>query len=645
MTRRRRGAAPQALRAGLGLRGHRSLVGLLGCLALVGCAGLPTPEAAPAEARNGASNEVFALVTPQEFEQQSPTLGVEIEIEAPADLKALLLRHLDLVRLGRLPRGDVDDTEWARLIDASPAQVRELLQTEGYFTPRVAVARTPGRASSQADLVRLSVEPGARARISRVTIEAEGDLERAVAAGDDRAAATLAQLRSAWELPVGSGFRNPAWSTAKSAGLARLRAAGYATASWSGTGADINVERNEVRLFLVADSGPLFRLGSLQIEGLVAQDAQTVTNLAFTQRGTPVSEALMLDFQERLQKSGLFDTVSVTLDTDPTHADDATVLVRLREAPLQVYTFGVGISANTGARASVEHRYRRVFGLPLSSKVKIEVGEKRQAWDAELSGRPDERLYRNLLGGAVERLVSDNDVVLSQRVRLGRTQDTQRIERLFYVEAERSSRRTNAGDRNDALAFSLNFHGGWRDLDSVVLPTQGETLAIQLGAGQSSGTDADRGPFVRAYGRVTVYRPLGRTWYGQARLELGQVFLGPRMVVPESLKWRAGGDESVRGYAFRSLGPVVDGAVGSGLSLFTASAELARPIIDSMPSLWGAVFVDAGNAAESFGALKPVFGTGFGVRWRSPVGPLRLDWAYGSETRKGRLHFSVGIAF
>ena len=132
---------------------------------------------------------------------------------------------------------------------------------------------------------------------------------------------------------------------------------------------------------------------------------------------------------------------------------------------------------------------------------------------------------------------------------------------------------------------------------------------------------------------------------GQARLELGHVQLGPRMVVPESLKWRVGGDESVRGYAFRSLGPVVDGAVGSGESLFTASVEVARPFIDSMPSLWGAVFVDAGNAAESFGALRPAYGAGVGLRWRSPVGPLRLDWAYGRETRKGRLHFSVGIAF
>ena len=588
---------------------------------------------------------------------------MEVEIAAPGDLKALLERHLDVVRLGRIGRDDVDDSEWARLIDAAPAQVRELLQTEGYFAPQVSVTRAPGRASGQPDKVRLVVAPGARARISRVTLEAEGELERGAAGvtgatgttgatgstgttgGNAHAAATLAQWRRAWELPVGSDFRNASWSSAKSAALARLRAAGYALAAWTGTGADVNAESNEVRLFLVADSGPLFRLGQIQIEGLAAQDAETVRNLAFARRGVPVTEALLLDFQDRLQKSGLFETVNVTLDLDPEKAADAAVLVRLREAPLQVYTFGVGISANTGPRASVEHTYRRVFGLPASSKVKIEVGQKRQAGDAEISTRPNEGLYRYLLGGAAERLVSDTDTVLSQRLRLGRTQDTQRIERLFYAEGERSSRRTNAGDRNDAIAVSLNFHGGWRDLDSVVLPTMGETLAIQIGTGVSNGTEAQAGPFARVYGRLTVYRPLGRVWYGQARLELGQVFLRPNMVVPESLKWRAGGDESVRGYAYRVLGPQVDGAVGSGLSLFTASAELARPFLDSLPSLWGAVFVDAGNAATSFNALKPVYGLGVGVRWRSPVGPLRLDLAYGTETRKPRLHFSVGIAF
>jgi translocation and assembly module TamA len=614
-------------------------------LLAAGCAGTPKSDTLAAAAARTDAADTFSLISEFEFEQQSPTLGVRLEIDAPGPLKALLERHLDLVRLGSLGGDDIDDTEWARLIDASPTQVRDLLQTEGYFAPVVRIERTPGRGNNERDLVRLSVDPGPRARIARVTIEAEGELERAATAGDGYGEATLAALRKEWELPVGAEFRNAGWSDAKAAALSRLRSAGYASAVWAGTGAAVDAAKNEVRLFLVVDSGPLYRLGPLQIEGLVAQDAETVRNLAYTRGGVPVTESLLLDFQERLQKSGLFETVAVTLEPDVSQAAAAPVTVRVRETPLQSYTFGVGVSANTGPRFSVEQQLRRPFGLPVSSSLKIEIGQKRQAWDGELSTRADERLYRNLLGAAVERLSSDSDVVLSQRVRLGRTQDTQRIERLGFVEWERSSRRTNAGERADAVAVSLNFHGGWRDLDSVVLPTTGETLSAQLGIGRSHGTDAKTGIFGRTYGRLTVYRPLGRTLYGQARLEVGRVFLEPGMVVPESLRWRAGGDESVRGYSYRELGPVVDGAVGSGETILTGSLELARPITAAMPSLWGAIFVDGGNAATSFGQLEPVYGYGFGVRWRSPVGPLRIDLAWAENASTPRLHFSIGIAF
>ena len=573
------------------------------------------------------------------------SLGVRIEIEAPADLKALLERHLDLVRLGRIARDEVEDSEWSRLIDAAPAQVRELLLTEGFVAPKVMLRRQPGRSIGQPDVVLLQVDPGPRARISRVTIEVEGALERGAQANEAHANKTLEQLRSRWAMQTGSEFRNPLWTEAKSAALARLRAAGYATAAWNGTGAEIDPERNEVRLFLVVDSGPLFRFGGLVIDGLTVQDESTVLNLAATRPGAPVTETLLLDFQDRLQKSGLFDSISVTLDTDAARADAARIQVRLGEAPLQVYTFGLGFSANTGARASVEHVYRRVFGFAATARNKGEWGEKRQVWDGEISTHTNPGLYRNLLGGAVEWLKSDSDTVLSQRVRLGRTQDTQRIERLFFAEVERSQREA-AATRVQAVAVSGNFHAVWRDLDSLLLPTRGVSLGLQLGAGRSHGTGTDAGYFGRTYARLTGYMPLGWQIYAQARLEAGQVHLTDKdTVLPQSQLFRAGGDDSVRAYSARSLGPLVNGVVGGGKSLLTGSFELATPISKTFPSLWGAVFVDAGNAVNDFKDYKAFTGTGLGVRWRSPVGPLRVDWAWSPETRQSRLHFSVGIAF
>lgn len=573
--------------------------------------------------------------------------ATHLEVQGPSTLAALLERHLDLARVGRISREDaIDDAEWQRLIDAAPAQARELLQTEGYFDPQVQVERLPA-VPGDPRRVRVRLDPGPRTTVSRVTVDAEGELERGAAAGDEHAQATLADLRRAWDLPAGATFRNADWASAKAAALARLRAAGYANATWSGTGAEVDAQRHQVQVFVVADSGPLYRYGELKIEGLVRHDEQTVRDLAGLEPGTPLSEAVLLDYQERLQKSGLFDGVTVTLDPDPERAARARVLVRLREAALQVWTFGLGVSANTGPRLSVEHLYRRVFGYALTARNKVELGRLRRAWDGELSTHPGEGYYRTLLGGAVEWLESDSDVVLSQRVRLGRTQDTQRIERLYYLEAERSARNTLADPdtKITTVATSLNYHGVWRQLDSVVLPTEGFSLSAQGGVGRSHGSNSETGPFSRLYARLTGYLPIGRQWYGTARVELGQVVKKDAVSVPESQLFRAGGDDSVRGYAYRSLGPLVDGAVAGGTSLVTGSVELARPVSERLPSVWGAVFVDAGQALNGFDHLHMAVGAGVGVRWRSPVGPLRLDWAYGRDVHKARIHFSVGIAF
>ncbi|MFY9513385.1 MAG: BamA/TamA family outer membrane protein, partial [Rubrivivax sp.] len=567
-----------------------------------------------------------------------------LDVVAPSELKALLERHLDLARVNTLSGGEpIDDNEWSRLIDAAPAQARELLQTEGYFAPRVQVMRSAGDERR----VRLELDPGPRTRVARFQLEVEGELGRAAEAGDPAAHDTLQALRRAWPLNAGTEFRNALWNEAKASTLTRLRAAGYATATWSGTNAEVDADKHEARLFAVVDSGPLFRYGELDVEGLVRQDMATVQILATFATGTPVSERLLLDYQERLQKSGLFDGVTVTLDPNPATADKARIMVRLKEAPLQVWTFGVGISANTGPRASVGHVYRRVFGYAATATNKVEAGKLKQVWNGEISTHARNSLYRYLVGGAVERLESSSDIVLSQRLRLGTTQDTQRIERLYYVETERSARETlgDSPTRTTTVANSLRFDGVWRQLDSVILPTEGYSMSVQLGVGRSHGTSADSGPFTRLYGRLTGYLPLGRAWYGQARIEAGQVVKRNSVSVPQSLLWRAGGDDSVRGYGYRNLGPTVDGVISGGETLLTTSVELARPISSRMPSLWGAVFVDYGGAATSATALTPSLGAGVGVRWRSPVGPLRLDLAYGRETSAFRLHFSVGIAF
>ena len=579
----------------------------------------------------------------QEAPPGAPAL--EVEIEAPADLKPLLERHLDLSRLATLARGEqLSDSELSRLIDAAPRQALELLQTEGYFEPQVQVLRLPTLGRSVPVRLRVQVQPGLRTRVTQVELKLAGPTTGASPPSAPTAPLMLQGLTQFWPMRVGMPFRNPAWADAKSATLARMRASGHLAAAWESTEADIDPAQRQARLALTLDPGPLFLSGALQVEGLRLHDRITVEHLANFGPGTPLTESLLLDFQDRLQKSGLFERASVAVEASSEQAGAAPVSVQVEETQRQQLVLGVGISANTGPRASVEHIDRRLLGRPFTSRNKAEWGRDRQVWDGEVSTHPGPQLYRWLAGGTIERLKTDTDVVLTQRLRAGRNQDSPRIERFQFLEVDRSAR-TTASQRGSAVAVSANQHWAWRDLDNPVLPTQGLTATFQVGGGQARDSSGLDGAFGRLWARATVYRPLGAGWYAQARLEAGQVFTPAGLDVPDTLRFRAGGDDSVRGYAYRSLGPSSGGTVDSGKSVLTASVELARPLSEHLPQFWGALFVDAGQAANRFSDLRPVLGSGIGLRWRSPVGPLRLDLAYGEAVRKARLHFSVGISF
>jgi translocation and assembly module TamA len=572
----------------------------------------------------------------------APETGTRLRVDAPAPLRQLLLRYLDLARLAAMREDEApDDVEWLRLIAAAPAQVRELLQTEGYFNPQVQVRREPG----PPQVVHVRVVPGPRARIVNVVLHEQGALHERALANDEGAREAVQGLHAWWPLPPGAEFRNGDWSSAKNGALARVRAAGYASVSIAHSAAQVDAGGREVALELTIDSGPLYVAGDLRIEGQVKHDDAVVRNLAGFGAGEPLTEQLLLDYQDRLRKSGLFDSAVITFDNDPAHAPAAAVTVQVRELPLHSLTLGVGVSANPGPRATAEHTFRRIFGHAATLHNKIEYGRDRQLYEGELSSHPGERFYRNLLGAQLERLVTDLDVVSSQRVRVGRTQDTQRIERLYFVGLDRSLQTTSVVHK-DARAYSVQYHLVWRDVDSVILPTRGLTASGQIGFGRASSNYAETGLFTRAYARVTGYLPFGTSWYGSARLEAGQVFKRDAVAIPDALAFRAGGDDSVRGYAYRTLAPVdADGVIIGGNVLATGSIELARPLSSRLPNVWGAVFIDAGRAALSWTDFKPALGYGVGVRWRSPVGPLRVDLAYGEELRKLRLHLSVGIAF
>jgi translocation and assembly module TamA len=605
-------------------------------LALGGCAAWPGRPAATAA--TGAQDSAAS-----DASQGPAALAVELVVDAPDEAaRTLLARHLDLARLQRLRADELpDDNEWSRLIGAAPDQARELLQTEGYFDAEVRVRRETGVPPR----VRVTVEPGARTRIAAFDLDWSGALASAIARGDPQALAVRDALQAQARALIGEPLVNARWATAKQLLLARLRAEGYASTRIEDSLADVDTTAHEARLSVRLDSGPLYLAGALRIQGLQAHDEETVRHLAGFGPGAALTEARLLDYQERLQKAGLFDRATVSFEPDPARADDTPVLVSVGESALRQLTLGLGYSSGSGARTSAELTHRRPFGWAVTAYNKLQWGVDSQAWSGDFYTHPGEDFYRELIGVQIARERSDSDVVLSQRLRLGRTQDTQRWERLYFLEWLRS-RQSDALSVETATAVSGNYHLVWRELDSVLLPTRGIALSLQGGAGLAFSRDGGNGPFTRLYARAIGYLPLGASWYGQARLEAGEVIKRGDVVVPDALGFRAGGDESVRGYGYRELAPTdSDGTIHSGMQLLTASLELARPVSARLPSVWGAVFVDAGRAVDSWSRYTPAVGWGVGVRWRSPLGPLRVDWAYAEELRRARLHLSLGITY
>ena len=133
------------------------------------------------------------------------------------------------------------------------------------------------------------------------------------------------------------------------------------------------------------------------------------------------------------------------------------------------------------------------------------------------------------------------------------------------------------------------------------------------------------------------------------RAQLGGVFVDNAVNVPFNQLFLTGGDTTVRGYRYQEIGVSRDGILTaeSGRYVASASVEWQRPIVrNGLMTDWeSAVFIDTGAVANRVDQFSFKTGVGVGARWKSPVGPLQIDLAYGQATQALRLHLNVGFVF
>ena len=567
----------------------------------------------------------------------------DITIRAPAQVRELLEKHLELQRYRAVT--DLDETELQRLIVLAERNARNLVGTLGYFSPDIRITREGG--VNQRPVIVVAVEPGQATNIGAVAISFVGDIG---SSADVDAQAQRAEIERDWRLPTGQPFTQDAWSGAKTQALRQLVARRYPAGRLAGSLADVDAPSRTASLRVDLDSGPLYRLGPMQVSGVERYDPGLVPRLARLRQGDIYDLSKLVEAQQRLASSGYFDSAYVFINPEDGPLA-VPVQVQVREARLQKLVLGVGLTTDSGPRASVEHTHLRVPGTGWRAVTKLQLEKRSPFAQTEWTSIPDEANWRWGVLGRVER-INDNELVTqAQRLRFGRSQAGDRIDRNVYVEYDRANVQgtgllgNSAQDTGDGSALTANYVWTGRYFDSLPFPGRGYALGVELGAGTTLGQD--RQPFTRTVGRWLGIKPLARGRIAM-RAEAGAVLSKDTARIPATQLFRTGGDTTVRGYRYRDIGiPLANGVVGPGRYLAIGSIEWQRPITlkGQSSEFEHTVFVDAGAVADKPQDLRPSVGIGTGVRWRSPIGPLQIDLAYGLKVKQARLHLSVGFVF
>jgi len=573
-------------------------------------------------------------------------LQYKVRINAPGDLDELLEENLDLLRYRGNPRTDREQLR--RMVRTTPAQAKTLLATEGYYSPEVTVRLEDDDATPN---VIVDVTPGQPVLVGAVEIVLNGFEATGETPFDKEA------LKASWPLAEGQVFRQSDWEQAKRAILRAVVQTRYPRAQLTESVATVDPETHRALLRVALDSGPEMRFGELKIEGLKRYPESIVRNLNQIKPGDVYSEAALQAYQSRLQDTGYFSGVEVSADLNallgeqmeaaegkregtpqPATMAPLPLLVRVVENKRKNVSVGLGISTNTGARASLAYDDLAVWGLRMKSALTIEQKKQTARGDFYFPTTADG--YNDSFGAALDREDIEGETIRSASVYAKRAWGTPLLERSISAEYLNESRSIEGAQSTHAMSLPVTYAVTWRKLDNLVFPTKGYVLNATAGGALLPILTDEK--FLRATARGILYKPVNPKNMFIFRGELGALKSGSKDGVPSTYLFRAGGDNSVRGYGYQELGVREGDATVGGRYLLTASAEYQywfRPT-------WGvAAFYDTGNAADSLSDIHPKSGYGLGARYKSPVGPINVDVAYGHAARKARLHFSLGFTF
>jgi translocation and assembly module TamA len=527
-----------------------------------------------------------------------------------------------------LASADCDIPPWQlrRLLAEAPLQINEGLEALGFYLAQIDIADVPKEACWHKTI---SIDPGKPTLYRNVNVQLTGE-------GKNDAAYERLIARAAPKTDAVVNHGNYEQFKQSLQSLATQH--GYFDARFVTAGVTIDETLRYADLNVEFDTGPRYRFGDVRIDSSALTD-ELFGVLTTIKQGSAFDANTIAATHRNFLESGYFSYVNI--NADPELATDHVIPVNIEAAAAKtrVYTGGLGFATDVGPRFRLNYRNRRINrrghtlnGQLLASPVQSLLGIEYRIPEG------DDRRDVLVFSSSVEDQDTDTSEFTSFETGLRRTRalDSGWL-RTLALDWRRED--FTVGDQTDVSTLLLPSINFWRGtVTTSARPKNAWRLSMDVrGTSDAIGSDTS---FVQVEARARYIRSLNSRARLLTRLHLGATAKDQRDALPPSLRFFAGGDNSVRGYGFQTIGPTdEEGTVVGGSILLVGSLEFDYQLNDR----WAvAAFVDSGSASQR-DALDFNTGVGFGIRRLTPVGPLRIDLAAPLDLdRSVRLHFSIG---
>ena len=523
-----------------------------------------------------------------------------------------------------------DAESWVirRRFRLAESEARTALEPYGYYSPTVQSELVTGDDCWRATL---HIDPGLPVRIRKLDLEVTGDA---------RSDPAFARVEVPPALHAGARLRHADYEAYKQSLQFKALERGYIDGTFTESRIDVWPDEQAADIVLKFDSGSRYRIGEIRQDQEFLEPS-LVSAMLDLHEGDPYDSKDFARAYEDLSRSGFFSRIDIQPVFDAAENREIPIAVHLEPVERIEYTVGAGYSTDTGLRLRTGFRNSRLndrgHRLDLQLKLSPVISGLTSEYRVPLADpRSDWLSYTGTLD------VEDTDTSYSETARFGIRRSKQLQHGLLRTYGlDVSYEQYEIGDTKDSSllvlpAVKFDHKYGNRQL----YPERGHSIEVEFrGTDRLLGSDTR---FLQFVARSRWIFPAGKDGRLLARLDGGATAKSDFDELPPSVRFFAGGDQTIRGYDYKSLGPEdADGNVIGGSSLLTGSIEYEHRLFGKY---YGAAFVDAGNAFDGTD-LNAVVGAGVGIKWRSPIGPIRLYVAhpFSLDETGIKLHVSVGV--